>query len=81
MFNLIIGIILICLGGWNIYCSNDISKYVLKTEVVKAVSGDWRTQIFSPNGQVLTDAQGNTHFYAAKDIDERIKKLNEVLSK
>lgn len=80
MFYLFLGMLFTVIGAVNIYQSKDLSDYVLKKDVIEAMSGDWRAQIFHCNSEKLTDADGNTHFYPAKDIDGRITKLNKVLN-
>ena len=65
----------------NVALFPDRSHYVLKSDVIEAMKGDWRTNVFWNNSSELKDDRGNTQFYAVKDIDERIEKLNKVLSK
>lgn len=57
----------------------NLHNYILKSEVVKALAGDWRTHVFSCQNSIQKTASGDTHFYSAKEIDEKIKILNEAL--
>ena len=59
----------------------DLSKYVLKTEVVEAFKGEWNTQTFNCDGITLKSKDGEEKFYSVKDIDGRVAKLNKVLAK
>lgn len=81
MGQIVFGIIFVIAGIANIYCGirPNMSDYVLKTEVVKAMSGDWTVNTFKSNETVMADVNGDTTFYSAKNVQGRIDKLNKVL--
>lgn len=84
MIQIVCGVVLIVLGTLNIYAGIyhklDLKSYVNKVDVVEAMSGDWNTFTFITNtDHIMTDKQGNSKFYSVKDIDERVKKLNQLL--
>jgi hypothetical protein len=58
------------------------NEYVRKTAVRDCFKDVvWNVQSFSVNEMpLLTDKLGNSKFYAVKDIDEAIERLNKLLS-
>lgn len=60
--------------------SIDLRDYVLKSDVIKAMSGPWNAQRFYVNNVLISGSSGENLFYSAADIDVRISRLNKVLA-
>lgn len=56
-------------------------KIITAEKVIECFDGKWEVNTFVNDGITMTDKYGNSKFYSVKEVDEKIDRLNKLLSK